>query len=67
VSRATSGSSVTPTRWPFLGAQIPGLLEDERWDIAYLRMQIVIEPGARRVRRHLHRVQEPLLRSCSAT
>ncbi len=38
---------------PFLKAQIWSLLEDSRWDIAYLGMQIVIEiAGARRLRRH---------------
>ena len=38
---------------PQLEAQVTGLLEDSRWDIAYLGMQIVIEvAGPGRLRRH---------------
>jgi hypothetical protein len=48
---------------PFLDAQIAGLLEDDRWDIAYLGMQIVIESLALAAFGDmLRRIQEPLLR-----
>ena len=48
---------------PFLEAQITALLEDSRWDIAYLGMQIVIESLALAAFGSLLRTtQEPLLR-----
>jgi hypothetical protein len=48
---------------PFLKAQIWGLLEDSRWDIAYLGMQIVIESLALAAFGDmLRRTQEPLLK-----
>jgi hypothetical protein len=48
---------------PFLKAQIWGLLEDSRWDIAYLGMQIVIESLALAAFGDmLRRTEEPLLR-----
>ena len=54
---------------PFLEEQITALIEDSRWDIAYLGMQIVIEsPGPRRVR--LDAAQHrgaAAARSCCAT
>ncbi len=47
---------------PFLKAQIWGLLEDPRWDIAYLGMQIVIESLALAAFGDmLRRTKEPLL------
>ncbi len=47
---------------PFLKAQIWGLLEDSRWDIAYLGMQIVIESLALAAFGDmLRRIKEPLL------
>ncbi len=47
---------------PFLEAQIVDLLEDGRWDIAYLGMQIVIESLALAAFGELRRVvDEPLL------
>ena len=47
---------------PFLKAQIWSLLEDSRWDIAYLGMQIVIESLARAAFGDmLRRTNEPLL------
>ena len=49
---------------PFLDEQIAGLLEDRRWDIAYLGMQIVIESLALAAFGDLlRRIEEPLLRS----
>jgi hypothetical protein len=48
---------------PFLKAQIWSLLEDSRWDIAYLGMQIVIESLALAAFGDmLRRTQEPLLK-----
>ena len=48
---------------PFLKAQIWGLLEDPRWDIAYLGMQIVIESLALAAFGDmLRRIKEPLLK-----
>jgi hypothetical protein len=48
---------------PFLKAQIWGLLEDPRWDIAYLGMQIVIESLALAAFGDmLRRINEPLLK-----
>lgn len=48
---------------PFLDAQIMALLEDSRWDIAYLGMQIVIESLALAAFGDmLRRTNEPLLR-----
>ena len=48
---------------PFLEQQIDALLEDSRWDIAYLGMQIVIESLALAAFGDmLRRIQEPLLR-----
>ncbi|HUC06099.1 MAG TPA: ferritin-like domain-containing protein [Acidimicrobiales bacterium] len=48
---------------PFLQAQIWALLEDSRWDIAYLGMQIVIESLALAAFGDmLRRTQEPLLK-----
>ena len=48
---------------PFLDAQITALLEDSRWDIAYLGMQIVIESLALAAFGDmLRRTEEPLLR-----
>jgi hypothetical protein len=48
---------------PFLQGQIFGLLEDSRWDIAYLGMQIVIESLALAAFGDLlRRTSEPLLR-----
>ena len=48
---------------PFLDAQIMALLEDSRWDIAYLGMQIVIESLALAAFGDmLRRTREPLLR-----
>jgi hypothetical protein len=48
---------------PFLKGQIWSLLEDSRWDIAYLGMQIVIESLALAAFGDmLRRTQEPLLR-----
>ena len=47
---------------PFLKEQIWSLLEDSRWDIAYLGMQIVIESLALAAFGDmLRRTQEPLL------
>jgi hypothetical protein len=47
---------------PALEAQITALLEDARWDIAYLGMQIVIESLALAAFGDLlHRTEEPLL------
>ena len=47
---------------PFLDEQISALLEDSRWDIAYLGMQIVIESLALAAFGDmLRRIQEPLL------
>jgi hypothetical protein len=48
---------------PFLEEQITSLLEDSRWDIAYLGMQIVIESLALAAFGDmLRRTEEPLLR-----
>jgi hypothetical protein len=48
---------------PYLEQQIDALLEDSRWDIAYLGMQIVIESLALAAFGDmLRRIQEPLLR-----
>ncbi len=48
---------------PYLEAQITDLLEDSRWDIAYLGMQIVIESLALAAFGSMHRsTQEPLLK-----
>ncbi|MDA8148407.1 MAG: ferritin-like domain-containing protein [Actinomycetota bacterium] len=48
---------------PFLEEQITSLIEDGRWDIAYLGMQIVIESLALAAFGELHRtVTEPLLK-----
>ena len=48
---------------PFLEGQITDLLEDSRWDIAYLGMQIVIESLALAAFGQMHRsTQEPLLK-----
>jgi hypothetical protein len=48
---------------PFLEEQITALIEDSRWDIAYLGMQIVIESLALAAFGELHRtVTEPLLK-----
>ncbi len=48
---------------PFLEQQIDALLQDSRWDIAYLGMQIVIESLALAAFGDmLRRIQEPLLR-----
>jgi hypothetical protein len=48
---------------PFLDEQITALLEDSRWDIAYLGMQIVIESLALAAFGSMLRVtEEPLLR-----
>lgn len=48
---------------PYLQGQIFGLLEDSRWDIAYLGMQIIIESLALAAFGDLHRrTQEPLLK-----
>jgi hypothetical protein len=48
---------------PHLEAQITGLLEDSRWDIAYLGMQIVIESLALSAFGDMaRRTDEPLLR-----
>jgi len=48
---------------PFLDEQITALMEDDRWDIAYLGMQIVIESLALAAFGELHRtVTEPLLK-----
>ena len=48
---------------PHLEAQITGLLEDSRWDIAYLGMQIVIESLALSAFGDMaRRTREPLLR-----
>src|SRR5580698_4324171 len=48
---------------PFLKSQIWSLLEDDRWDIAYLGMQIVIESLALAAFGDmLRRTQEPLLK-----
>ena len=48
---------------PFLDAQIMALLEDSRWDIAYLGMQIIIESLALAAFGDmLRRTEEPLLR-----
>ncbi len=48
---------------PFLEEQITSLIEDSRWDIAYLGMQIVIESLALAAFGELHRtVTEPLLK-----
>jgi len=48
---------------PHLEAQITGLLEDSRWDIAYLGMQIVIESLALAAFGDMaRRTEEPLLR-----
>jgi hypothetical protein len=48
---------------PFLDAQIQALMEDSRWDIAYLGMQIVIESLALAAFGELlRRSEEPLLK-----
>ena len=48
---------------PFLDAQIMALLEDSRWDIAYLGMQIIIESLALAAFGDmLRRTEEPLLK-----
>jgi len=48
---------------PFLEGQITALLEDSRWDIAYLGMQIVIESLALAAFGSMLRtIEEPLLR-----
>ncbi len=48
---------------PFLAGQVFGLLEDSRWDIAYLGMQIIIESLALAAFGDmLRRTDEPLLR-----
>ncbi|MGI8492148.1 MAG: ferritin-like domain-containing protein, partial [Acidimicrobiales bacterium] len=48
---------------PYLQGQIFGLLEDSRWDIAYLGMQIIIESLALAAFGDLHRrTEEPLLK-----
>ena len=48
---------------PFLEAQIMALIEDSRWDIAYLGMQIVIESLALAAFGDmLRRTTEPLLK-----
>jgi hypothetical protein len=48
---------------PFLQAQVFGLLEDNRWDMAYLGMQIIIESLALAAfGEMLRRVDEPLLK-----
>jgi len=48
---------------PFLEQQIDALLQDSRWDIAYLGMQIVIESLALAAFGDmLRRIEEPLLR-----
>jgi hypothetical protein len=48
---------------PYLQAQIFGLLEDPRWDIAYLGMQIIIESLALAAFGDmLRRTEEPLLK-----
>jgi hypothetical protein len=48
---------------PFLEAQVTALLEDSRWDIAYLGMQIIIESLALAAFGDLlRRTTEPLLR-----
>jgi hypothetical protein len=48
---------------PYLEQQIDALLQDSRWDIAYLGMQIVIESLALAAFGDmLRRIQEPLLR-----
>ena len=48
---------------PYLEQQIDALLEDSRWDIAYLGMQIVIESLALAAFGDmLRRIEEPLLR-----
>ncbi|CAN5552895.1 ferritin-like domain-containing protein [soil metagenome] len=48
---------------PFLEDQITDLLEDSRWDIAYLGMQIVIESLALAAFGSMHRsTEEPLLK-----
>jgi len=48
---------------PNLEAQITGLLEDSRWDIAYLGMQIVIESLALAAFGDMaRRIEEPLLK-----
>ena len=48
---------------PFLEAQIMVLLEDSRWDIAYLGMQVIIESLALAAFGDMHRrTEEPLLK-----
>jgi hypothetical protein len=48
---------------PYLQSQVFGLLEDPRWDIAYLGMQIIIESLALAAfGEMLRRTEEPLLR-----
>jgi hypothetical protein len=48
---------------PFLEGQITDLIEDSRWDIAYLGMQIVIESLALAAFGSMHRAtEEPLLK-----
>jgi hypothetical protein len=48
---------------PFLEAQITVLLEDSRWDIAYLGMQVIIESLALAAFGDMHRrTDEPLLK-----
>ena len=48
---------------PYLKGQVFGLLEDSRWDIAYLGMQIIIESLALAAfGEMLRRTEEPLLR-----
>jgi hypothetical protein len=48
---------------PYLAGQVFGLLEDDRWDIAYLGMQIIIESLALAAFGDmLRRTEEPLLK-----
>jgi hypothetical protein len=48
---------------PFLEGQILALLEDSRWDIAYLGMQVIIESLALAAFGDMHRrTEEPLLK-----
>jgi len=48
---------------PFLDEQLTALIEDSRWDIAYLGMQIIIESLALAAFGQLHRsTSEPLLK-----
>jgi len=53
---------------PFLEEQIMVLLEDSRWDIAYLGMQVIIESLALAAFGDMHRrTNEPLLKKASVT